>query len=122
MLSGAEIKRQILISAGSSEIKRRMDVNPPGITDGEYIELGNELEKVTKMPGWTMIESYMLRRMNLVGLAFIDDEKNRDQKGIARGYIELMQYIQLMIEKKDSILEKEKLAHETKNVPEDKSK
>ena len=119
-LSGAEIKRQILMSAGSSEIKRKLDANPPGISDGEYIEIGNELERVTKMPGWALIENFMIRRMNIVGLVFEDTEKNKDLKGIAKGYMELMQYIQLMIEKRDSILEKEKIKYETKNVPENK--
>lgn len=114
-LSSAEIKRQILMSAGTSDIKKRMDRNPPGISEGEQIEMGNDLEAVTKTRGWILIESYMLRRMNLVGLV-LSDKDNLDQKGIARGYIELMQWIQLIIQKRDVILEKEKLEYEAKNV------
>lgn len=110
-LSSAEIKRQILISAGSSDIKRRMDKNPPGISEGEQIEMGNDLEAVTKMRGWTLIESYMLRQMNLVGLA-LSDKENPDQKGIAKALIELMQWISLVIRRRDDILEKEKVKFE----------
>lgn len=115
MLSSAEIKRQILMGAKESIVKKRME-NPPGISDGELIEMGNDLEAVTKMKGWIWIESYMLRRMNLVGLA-LSDKENPDQKGIARGFIELMQYIQLSVEKKDELLTKERVKHEAKTVP-----
>ena len=110
-LSSAEIKRQILISAGSSDIKRRMDKNPPGISEGEQIEMGNDLDAVTKMRGWILIESYMLRQMNLVGLA-LSDKENPDQKGIAKALIELMQWISLVIRRRDDILEKEKVKFE----------
>jgi hypothetical protein len=111
-LSGAEIKRQILMAANSSEIKKKVHENPPGISDGEYIEMGNDLEAITKMKGWILIESYMIRRMNLVGLALADKEQP-DAKGIAKGYIELMQWIQIVIQKRDEILEQEKTRHAT---------
>jgi len=113
-LSSAEIKRQILMSAKDSIQKKKME-NPPGISEGELVEIGNDLEAVSRMRGWILIESYMLRRMNLVGLA-LSDKEQPDQKGIAKGFIELMQWIQLHIEKRDEILQKEKLKYEAKNV------
>jgi hypothetical protein len=116
-LSSADIKREILMSAKESIVKKRME-NPPGISDGELIDIGQKLEAVTRMAGWTYIESYMLRRMNLVGLA-LSDKEQPDQKGIAKGFIELMQWIQIAIEKKDEILTKERLKYEAKNVPKD---
>jgi hypothetical protein len=114
MLGSAEIKRQILKSAKDSIQAKRME-NPPGISEGELIEIGNDLEAVSRMRGWILLESYMLRRMNLVGLA-LSEKDQPDQKGIARGFIELMQWIQLHIEKRDEILQKEKLKYEAKNV------
>ena len=117
-LSSADIKRQILISAGSSEIKRKMDKNPPGISEGEQIEMGNDLEAITKMRGWTLIETYMLRQMNLIGL-ILSDKESPDQKGIAKAFIELMQWITLVIKRRDDILEKERLKYETKSVSKD---
>jgi len=60
----------------------------------------------------------MIRRMNLVGLA-MSEKEIPDQKGIARGYIELMQAIQLHIQKAEEIEQKERLKYETKNVPKD---
>jgi hypothetical protein len=120
-ISSSEIKRQILMSAGQSDIKKRME-NPPGISDGELLEIGNDLKSVTKMRGWIWIESYMFRRMNLVGLV-LSDKDQPDQKGIARGYIELMQVIQLHIQKAEEIEEKERLKYaKTETVPEDEGK
>ena len=114
-LSSADIKRQILVNAINSPIRKKME-SPPGISEGELIEIGNDLEGVTKQRGWTLIESYMLRRMNLVGLA-MSDKPDPDQKGIAKGFIELMQWIQLSIQKRDELLQQERLKHETKSVP-----
>jgi hypothetical protein len=91
--------------------------SPPGISEGELIEIGNDLEGVTKQRGWTLIESYMLRRMNLVGLAMADNP-DPDQKGIAKGFIELMQWIQISIQKRDELLQQERVKHETKSVQE----
>lgn len=114
-LSSAEIKRQILMSASGSPIRKKLE-QPPGISDGELIEMGNDLEAITRLKGWTLIESYMLRRMDLVGLA-MSDQATTDQKGIARGFIELMQWIHLSIKKRDELMEKEKIRNAPKNVP-----
>ena len=117
-LSSADIKRQIIQMSGSSEIKKRME-NPPGIPDGELLEVGNELKKLTNTKGWLYLEAYILRRMNLVGLA-LSDKDNPDQKGMARGYIELLQYIELSIRKAEEIEEKEKVRYgKAKNVSEE---
>jgi hypothetical protein len=113
-LSSADIKRQILVNAINSPIRKKME-SPPGISESELIGIGNDLEGVTKQRGWTLIESYMLRRMNLVGLAMADNP-DPDQKGIAKGFIELMQWIQLSIQKRDEILEKERHKNEAKTV------
>jgi hypothetical protein len=121
-VSSAEIKRQILISAGNSSIKKRMDANPPGITEGEQIEIGNDLEAVTRLKGWTLIETYMLRRMNLVGLV-LDAEAKPDDRGVARAFIELMQWMSLCIKRRDEILEKEKIKYvsQAKAIQKDES-
>ena len=113
MPSSAEIKRQILKSADTSEIKKRMDANPPGISDGEYIEMGNELERLTKMAGWTFVESYMLR--------FIAQKLNSDKYDEeifirANAFKDLMHYIELTIQRKNIIQEKERKNYEAKNV------
>jgi len=113
-LSSAEIKREILKQAIHSPIRKKMEA-PPGISDGELIELGNDLEGMTKSKGWILVESYMLRRMNLVGLAMADNP-DPDQKGIAKGFIELMQWIQLSIQKRDEIVSKEKAKYEAKTI------
>lgn len=109
--SSADIKRQILLGAKESPVKKRMD-KPEGISEGEIIEIGNALESVTKMPGWTMIESYMIRRMNLIGLVMGNQKTvDPDQKGVAKGYMELMQWIEIMVSRRNEILEKERREH-----------
>ncbi len=119
-LSSADIKRQILMSAKESPFREKIE-NPPGISEGEVMEMGNDLEKLTQTRGWTLIESYMMRRMNLVGLV-MNDQTSPDQKGIAKGFIELLQWIQLTIQAKDNILAKEKVKNETQNVSKDQGK
>lgn len=116
MLSSAEIKRQILMGASNSPMRKKME-QPHGISEGEMIEIGNDLDAVTKHRGWAFIESYMLRRMDLVGLA-MSDKPDTDRKGIAKGFIELMQWIQVSIMKRDELLSKERSKHEkAKDVP-----
>jgi imidazolonepropionase-like amidohydrolase len=55
--------------------------------------------------------------MNLVGYVMADSP-DPDQKGIAKGFIELMQWIQISIQKRDELLDKERIKHEAKNVSE----
>jgi len=120
MLSSADIKRQIILEAIKSPIRKKLE-QPPGMSDGEMIEIGNDLEAVTKARGWTLIESYMLRRMNLVGLA-MDDNQDPNQRGIAKGFIELMQWIQLSIARRDELVAKEKQKYAAQNVPKEQKK
>jgi len=118
MLTSADIKRDIIKSADSSVVKKRMEESPPSITEGEQIEIGNNLEAMTKTLGWGIIEEYMLTRMNLVGMA--TSEKSSDvQRGTAKGFIELMQWIQLCIKRKNFLLEREKAKYEAENVSQD---
>jgi hypothetical protein len=101
-----EIKRQILMASDRTKLKentlKRMG-REGGPTQDDVIEIGQELERVCKLKGWSFIEAYMLRRMNLVGMLY-EEDKDGSQKGIARGYVDLMQYIDQMIKAKDEIL------------------
>ena len=122
MLSSADIKRDIIKNAKHSPINKRMQENPPGISTGEQMEIGNNLEALTKIPGWAIAEQYMLVRMNLVNMA-ISENISEVQRGVAKGFIEFMQWIQLNIERKNQLVEQERLKHEkTKDVPQDEEK
>jgi hypothetical protein len=88
----------------------------PGVDVGQIIEWGNDLEPITKMRGWALIESYMIRRIDVDNL-IMADEVTPLQRGMARAYAELMQWINLTILKRNELLEKERLKHETKSVP-----
>ena len=115
-LSSAEIKRQILKSAESSTIKKKMDANPPGISDGERISMGNELESVTKMPGWLIVEAYMLR---FIAMKLNSDKYDEEVFIRANAFKDLMHYIELTIQARNELLEKERLGHEAKTVSQD---
>lgn len=111
-----EIKRQILKSADTGPLARKIQ-NPPGISSGEILEMGNALKKTTETDGWGVIEQYMLQKLNPAHLI----NANEKEKGVAEGYITLMQWIDLTIQARDKILEQEKI-HETKDVPKDQEK
>lgn len=104
-LTSADIKRQILIDGSARSKRDDFRKKIQGIPEGEIIEMGNALEAMTKTQGWIYAESYLIRRMNLVGLVFgeSDDVAN---KGLARGYIEFMQWVQNTILARDEILAK----------------
>lgn len=117
-LSSAEIKRQILMDSDKSGVRKRIEqaIENQSMTEGEIIETANALEALTKTKGWVYIESFMLRRMDITGLIFMEGD-NSAQKGIARGYMELMQYIDQTIKARDTILDRE-TKKETGKAPE----
>jgi hypothetical protein len=117
MLSGADIKRQIIENANENIRKRKIE-SDPGLNEGEELELGNSLETMTKTSGWSVVEDFMLARMNLVGMA-VSESVSEVTRGVAKGYVELMQMVQWRIKRKNEIEEKERLKHETKTIPED---
>ena len=119
--SSADIKREIIASAAKTEAVRKRigSLVEAGVSEGDQIEMGNNLESMTKTPGWAIVENFMLTRMNLVGMA-VSDGVSEVQRGVSKGYIELMQYIQLLIRQKNVLMEKERAKHEkAENVPED---
>jgi len=121
MLSSADIKREIIKEAANSSIRKRVESLPVGMTEEDQMEIGNALESTTKTAGWTMVESYMLTRMNLVGMA-IDEKSSEVKRGTAKGFIELMQWVHLAIKQKNDILERNRLKYEAskaKAVPEE---
>lgn len=60
---------------------------------------------MTKVSGWAVVEEFMLKRMNLVGMA-MQDNSSELVRGIARGYIELITYVQRTIQHKNAIQER----------------
>ena len=104
MFSSADIKRQILDST-KLDIRKKPSALPEGMTEGDILELGKSLEAMTKVSGWAVVEEFMLKRMNLVGMA-MQDNSSELVRGIARGYIELITYVQRTIQHKNAIQER----------------
>ena len=111
MLSSSDIKREILISSDKSDIKKQIkkSIETGGLTEGEVIEMGREFENLVKHKGWIFVEAYMMKRMNITGLVF--GQPDPDLKGIAKGYMLLMQYIHQIIKASKELQENEKAKH-----------
>lgn len=108
MLSSSDIKREILMASDSSDIRKKINngISSGGLTEGEVIEMGREFENLVKTKGWVFVEAYMMKRMNITGLVF--GQADPDLKGIAKGYMLLMQYIDQIIKASKDLQEKEK--------------
>jgi len=122
MLSSQDIKRQIIASARTSPFRKAMEKPENQMPDGETMEVGNALEAMTKTVGWALVSQYMERKMDVIGLITNDKLTEADRtvkRGIATAFIEMDQWIATMIAAKNKLVEKEKLKHEAKNVPED---
>jgi len=108
MLSSADIKREILMSSNKTDIRKQISnsIENGGLTEGEIMEMGREFENLVKSKGWIFVEAYMMKRMNITGLVF--GQPDPDLKGIAKGYMLLMQYIHQIIKAAKELQEKEK--------------
>ena len=115
MIPSAEIKRQILTE--NTTFRKNLQSRLQGIDEGEIIEMGNAFETMVKTKAWTFIEAYLIRRMNITGLLFAEDD-NLINKGIARGYAELLQYVDQVIRAKDAILSRENVSKVREDIQE----
>lgn len=109
-LSGADLKRQIIEQSGNLGIRKKVAEGkmPEGLTEDDLIQIGNALENLTKQKGWTYIEAYILRVSNLVGSLFAKEgEDSKIQKGIAKGLIQLLMYVDQHIKIRDDLIEKQ---------------
>ena len=120
MLSSSDIKREIIQNSDTSPFKKKMESVPAGMTEDDQIEIGNALEATTKTGGWAIMEQFMLTRMNVMGM-IMDDKSSDISRGIAKGYIEFMQWIDLSVKRKNEIIERERLKYEqnSKSVSKD---
>jgi len=114
--SSSSIKRQILKDVKIKPIREKITHRNDTDRDGEIIERGNAFEKMIATEGWQIVEAFLINKMDLMGLA-VDDKSGDIEKGVARGYIALLKYIELTIDERDKILEKENLKYaKTKDV------
>lgn len=105
-LSSAEIKRQILLQSEKTGIKKDiLREPPPGMTNDDIIEQGQALEQMTRTKGWTIVEAYLLRSIDIVGI-FYGESANERKIGQGQALIGLMHYVDQMIRAKDELLQK----------------
>jgi hypothetical protein len=103
----AGIKRMILKETDTSTIGQSIAArmrDPDLKNSDDIVEMGNAFEALVEMKGWVFLEEYMIRNANPIGLVF-QDEKNDLQRGMARGLIQLMQFVDATIKAKNKIQE-----------------
>lgn len=113
-LKSADIKRQILMESDKSGIKKRIlkqaENNAP--LEGEIIEMGNAFEPMVNTKGWLFVEQYMLKKISPVSWAFSGEEEDEKlRKGMIQAYVNLMQYVDQVIETKNMLIKKEETEH-----------
>jgi len=102
-MKASDFKRQILEEGNNSSIRKQIQSKlEHRDTKGEILEIGKALENLVKQTGWSYIEAYMFRMMNLTGLLM--GQTDERQQGVAAGYVQLMQYVDQMIKAKNAIL------------------
>jgi len=121
MLPSAEIKRQIIENARDSVRKRESHQMPEGLTEDKVVEIGKALETMSKMGGWIHLEAVMFKKADLVNMT-IQGNTSELQRGVAKGYLEIIDYVARMIAEKDKILDRERLKYEAKNVQKNQEK
>jgi hypothetical protein len=109
-LKSADIKRQILDESDKSGIRKRIlskvENNAP--LEGEIIEMGYAFEKMVPTKGWLFVEQFMLKKISPVSWAFSgEDEDEKLRKGMIQAYVNLMQYVDQVIETKNILTKKE---------------
>lgn len=105
-MDSAEIKRMILAESESTGIRKKiLDNREGGLNNDDVLDMGNAFEMMVKSKGWAFIESYITHRANPVSL-LLRDNVTPEEKGMARGLMSLMQYVNQVISAKNAILEK----------------
>jgi hypothetical protein len=104
-LDSAAIKRAIIDEAGkNSGIREKIQNNAPQISEGERIEIGNELERMTRTKGWAYVEAYIINHLNPAVTLFMKEDVD---KGEARGMMKVIQYVAAMIKHRDELIAKD---------------
>lgn len=110
-MDSAEIKRMILKESESHPYvksllgdKARQQLN----NNDDVYEMGEAFEKMVGTKGWNYVEEYIIRNANPVGM-LLTDNKDEGQRGMARGLIQLMQFVDLAIKAKERIEEERRV-------------
>jgi len=109
MMDSAEIKRLILMNSDKSPavsgIKKYLEQHrgEAGKNSDDIIEMGKAFEALVNMPGWVYLEEYMINSANPINILF--EENNESRKGVARGLIQTLQFVDRVIKEKNRIME-----------------
>lgn len=99
MLSSTEIKKQIIAASDISGIRKRVENTLDEGKEHDLIEQADALERLTGEKGWVYLEAYMMR---IIMDCLLKDE----QKDLAKGMINVMQYVSQIIKIRDNIFER----------------
>lgn len=110
MIKGSDIKRQILMEAEKTGIRKAI-VNQAVTSqdEDEKIEMGVALEEIVGRKGWAYIDAYLVNHIMKV---VTNDEVSEAERQTAKAYRWLMQYIDQAIRAKDDIEARRRAARE----------
>ena len=104
-MDSAEIKRMILKESESRPYVKSLlgDKARQQLSNNDDVyEMGEAFEKMVETKGWNYIEEYIIRNANPVGM-LLSDNKDESQRGLAKGLVQLMQFVDLAIKAKERI-------------------
>jgi hypothetical protein len=112
-LSTAEIKRQILLQSDDSGIRKEMVKRHVGRDEDMIIEWADALEQMVKLKGWSILEGFLIREMDIPGM--YADNANERKIGYGKAMMTVMQFVDQTIKAKAEILKRQEEAR--KNSP-----
>jgi hypothetical protein len=96
ILSSAGIKREILANSEITGIRKKISNELSETQYDQYMEIGEALENLVQMKGWVFIEAYMMKFV-------MSQILSQDTNPLTPGFINLMHYVDQMIQVKNDV-------------------
>jgi hypothetical protein len=106
ILSSAGIKREILANSEITGIRKKISNELSETQYDQYMEIGEALENLVQMKGWVFIEAYMMKFV-------MSQILSQDTNPLTPGFINLMHYVDQMIQVKNDVKAKKEAKNAT---------
>lgn len=103
ILSSSELKQQLVQEYEDFDIAQVPEFNDK---KAEFAKIGNEIKRMVQTNGWKILEAWLLRQIDIMGMLIDDDEKASKKRRESRAYAKVIQQIHwwiIMGEKAESI-------------------
>jgi hypothetical protein len=106
ILSSAGIKREILANSEITGIRKKINNELQETQYDQYLDIGEAFEQLVQMKGWVFIEAYMMKFV-------MSQILSQDTSPLTPGFINLMHYIDQMIQVKNDVKAKKEAKNAT---------